>query len=240
MSRSNNEVICLTTEQIETNIKNIMKSMKLTGKLINRFSGPLNITKDKAIQLNISVIHPEDRPKAYHLYEVENEFYFLVISSDKFGINQFIGCDYFNHEIKDFARGKIDRPKVYLMIGYTIKDSEFDKIPTGLLNCPYRLVRLTKLHPITGSVNGFDGFATEYELLKDEKPISFNNKKYPFIYDYDPGALIVNALPGELVRAKLFYNDKGCIYTEYKIREVFRSKTRLGQFDGSGLDNFDY
>ena len=123
---------------------------------------------------------------------------------------------------------------------HRIKDAEFDRIPTNLLKCPYRLVRLTKLHPITGSPNGIEGFATEYELLKDEKPISFNNKKYPYIFDYDPGSIIVNALPGELVRAKLFYNDKGCVYTEYKIREVLRSKTRLGQFDNSGLDNFDY
>lgn len=241
MSKPSSEVICLNEQQIETNIKNIANCMKLTGKLIKRFSGSLKISKEEATKLDISFISQNDRPEAYHLYEIEDEFYFLVISSHKFGVNQFIGCDYFDHLIKPFAKeNNLDRPKVYIMIAYTIKDTEFDRIPTNLLKCPYRLVRLTKLHPITGSSNGIEGFATEYELLKYEKPISFNNKKYPYIFDYDPGSIIVNALPGELVRAKLFYNDKGCVYTEYKIREVLRSKTRLGQFDNSGLDNFEY
>ena len=123
MSKLNSEVICLNEHQIETNIKNIANCMKLRGKLIKKFSGFLKVSREEASKLDISFISQSDRPEAYHLYEIEDEFYFLVISSHKFGVNQFIGCEYFDHLIKPFAKEKyLDRPKVYIMIAYTIKD----------------------------------------------------------------------------------------------------------------------
>ena len=231
--------ICLTESQVEANLNNIIKLMRLKGSLKKVFSGPLKVSAEDITKYNLRSLGTKDRADSYSLYEVPNEFYFIVIYAHEFQTKHFLACDWFNHLIKDFAKKDVERPLVYLCYAHILSQTEFDRIPIGLLDCPYRLVSLAALHPITGSPNGLEGFVIDYELLKGEKAISFNNKHYPYITNEDPVVKIVNALPGEIIRARQIYSDKGCVYTEYKIREVKRSKTTLGQFDASGIDNFE-
>ena len=230
---------CLNEWQVEVNLNNIIKLMRLKGSLKKLSSGPLKISAEDNNKYNLRGIPNKDRAKSYSFYEVPGEFYFIVIYAHEFQTKHFLACDWFNHLIKDYAKKDVERPLVYLCCAYDFSSTEFDRIPTGLLDCPYRLVQLPKLHPITGSPNGLEGFVKDYELLKGEKAISFNNKQYPFVLNNDPALKLVNALPGELIRVPQLYCDKGCAYEEYKIRVVKRSKTTLGQFDESGLDNFD-
>ena len=232
------DLICLNESQVETNLNNICKLMRLKGNLKKLFSGELNIKKDDITKYHLNDISPKNKANSYSFYEVPNEFYFIVIYGEDFRPEHFLACDWFNHLINDFARKDVERPLVYLCCAYELQQAKFDKIPIGLLDCPYRLVSLTQLHRITGSPNGLEGFVIDYKLLKGEKAISFNNKSYPYITNEDPVVKIVNALPGELIRAKQVYDD-GCVYTEYKIRVVKPSKTTLGQFDASGIDNFN-
>lgn len=89
------------------------------------------------------------------------------------------------------------------------------------------------MHPITGSTSL--SYASEYELL-ETKEKAFNDREYTTILDSDPAVKLVNALPGELIRAKLIFNDKGDVYTTYKIRRVVACRSTLGYFDDSGLD----
>lgn len=230
---------CLNESQVETNLKNICQLMRLKGSIKKRLSGPLKVSQEDVSKYHLNAIAPKDRAESYSLYEVPGEFYFIVIYAHEFQVKNFLACDYFNHLIDEYARKDVERPLVYLCHAHDLQQAEIDKIPIGLLDCPYRLVSLAKLHPITGSPNGLEGFVKDYKLLKGEKAISFNNKHYPFVLSNDPAVKLVNALPGEIIRAKQMYCDKGCAYYEYKIREVKRSKTSLGQFDDSGIDNFD-
>ena len=230
------ELICLNEEQVETNIKNIASFLRgYDGKQLKQpkrvFSGVIKPSEKESVQYKLANV--KERAEKYELYESENQFYFIVIYSHKFEVQHFIACDWFNHLMKPFVRDERERPYVYLCFAHLIKPKQYDSIPLGLLDCPYRLVSLTQMHPITGSSSL--SYASEYELL-ETKEKAFNDREYATILDSDPAVKLVNALPGELVRAKLIYNDKGDIYTTYKIRRVVATRSTLGYFDGSGLD----
>lgn len=228
-SKTKATCICLTEEQVLTNIKNIAKCLKVKEPK-RVFHGTVKPTEKELVQYNLANV--KERAELYELYESENEFYFIVMYAHRFQEQHFIACDWFNHLIKPFARVEQERPRVYLCFAHLIKRSQYDSIPLGLLDCPYRLVSLTEMHPITG---GEFSYASEYELL-DTKDNAFNDRDYTKILDSDPAVKLVNALPGELIRAKLIYNDKGNVYSTYKIRRVVATRTTLGYFDGSGLD----
>ena len=230
---------CLNETQVETIITNVSKLMRLKGVPKKLFSGELKLSQNDIKEFNLSSYSPKNLAEKYALYEVPDEFYFVIVYAHEFKTSYFQACEWFNHLFKPFVRGTIERPLVYLGYAFEMNQNDFDKLPIKLLDCPYRLVSLPQLHHVVGSPNGLEGFVKDYELLKGEKAISFNNKRYPLITNEDVAVKLVNALPGEIIRAKQLYNDKGSVYAEYKIREVVRSKTTLGQFDSSGIDNFD-
>lgn len=235
-AKKREELICLNEAQVETNIKNIAHFLKgYDGKPLKQpkkvFSGAVKPSEKESVQYNLANV--KERAEKYELYECENQFYFIILYSHKFEAQHFIACDWFNHLLKPFVRDDVTRPYVYLCYAHLIKPKQYDSIPLGLLDCPYRLVSLPQMHPITGSDSL--SYASEYELL-DTKDKAFNDRDYTTIFDSDPAVKLVNALPGELIRAKLIYNDKGDIYTTYKIRRVVSTRSTLGYFVESGLD----
>ena len=237
MSKANprgNPTICLTPEQVKTNICNIAEIMKLPKPEL-KFQGPLKISKDDATKFNI--INTSTDADSYELWECKDQFYFIVVYATKVAVKNFMACEWFNHLFKDFVHG-VDRPKVYVCSAHTIDKKNYSKIPTRLLNCPYRFVIIPKVHPITGSKHGLNSFVLEYELL-DTKDRAFNNRDYSEILASDPVVKIVNALPGELIRYKYIASDTGNVFSSYKIRRVTATRTKLGYFDGSGLDMLD-
>ena len=226
---------CLTHEQVETNIKNMCKIMCLKNPK-KLFSGKIKPKFEEIEQYNLANL--KERAECYELWECENEFYFIVVYSNKFDSNYFKACDWFNHLFKDFVM-KVDRPKVYLCYAFVLSKRQYLSIPQGLLKCPYRLVGIPDIHPLTGSPNGLDSYVLSYELL-DTKDKAFNGKDFPDIKASDPGVKIVNALPGELIKVKCLYSDRGNVYTTYKIRRVRSTRNEIGNFDKSGIDNFEY
>lgn len=200
-----------------------------------KFQGPLKITKDDIARYNLNGISSD--ADSYELWECKDQFYFIVVYATKIEVKNFIACEWFNHLFKDFVKG-VDRPKVYLCSAATIDKNKYSKIPTHLLKCPYRFVIIPKLHPITGSKSGLNSYILEYELL-DTKDRAFNNRDYSEILASDPVVKIVNALPGELIRYKYIASDAGNVFSAYKIRRVTETRTKLGYFDGSGLDMLD-
>lgn len=228
------EITCLTHEQVLTNIKNMAKLMKLTEpKKI--FSGKIKPTREDIEMLNLKNV--KERAEEYELFECEDQFYFIVIYSPKVEIQYFEACDWFEHLLKPFVY-KTHRPKVYICYAMIMDQTKYKTIPRKLLSCPYRLVGIDRIHTIIGSNDGLNSFITDYELL-EEKEKSFNDRDFPLILDSDPVVKILNALPGELIRAKLLRNDKGHIFTTYEIRRVTNTKGSLGFFDKSGLDNVE-
>ena len=227
-------VICLSKSQVKTNILNMAKLMKLPKPEIV-FSGKLKVKQDDIDKYNLNTV--KERADCYELWESKDKFYFLVIYSNKFEAQYFVACDWFNHIFKDFVRKEVDRPKVYLCYAFVLSKKQYKTIPMNLLNCPYRLIEIADVHPITGSPNGCDTIIMDYELL-ETKEKAFNGKEYSDILTSDPIVKVLNALPGELIRAKMIFSDKGNVFTTYKIRRVKLDKTKVGMFDKSGVDNF--
>ena len=229
-------LLCLTHEQVQTNIVNMAEIMKLPKPTIV-FKGkvkpkPEEVTKYKLRNL-------KETAEEYELWECEDKFYFIVIYSNKFEEQFFLACDWFNHLFKPFVFEKgIDRPKVYLCYATVINNKMYKQIPQGLLQCPYRLVGIPDVHTLTGSPNKLDSYIISYELL-DTKDKAFNGKEYSDILASDPGVKIVNALPGELIRVKMIYSDKGNVFTTYKIRRVKSTHSKLSFHDKSGVDMFE-
>lgn len=233
--RKNSGVICLTHEQVKINLFNIAEIMKLPKPEL-KFSGELKISKDDIVKYNLSGV--TNNADCYELWECKDKFYFIVVYAQTIEIKNFTACDWFNHMFKDFVKG-VNRPKIYLCSAFTIDKSKYAKIPTRLLKFPYRFVIIPKIHPITGSKDGLNSYVMEYELLKESPDKAFNNRDYSEILASDPVVKITNALPGELIRYKYIANDAGNVFTSYKIRRVTSTRTRLGYFDGSGLDMLD-
>ena len=234
VKRKDNALICLTHEQVKTNITNVATIMKLPKPEL-KFQGELKISKDDIARYNLSGI--DASAECYELWECKDQFYFIVVYAHSVEIKYFVACEWFNHLFKNFVYD-VDRPKVYLCSAFTIDKTKYSKITTGLLKCPYRFVIIPKIHPLTGSINGLNGFISQDELL-ETKDRAFNNRDYSEILASDPAVKIVNALPGELIRVKYIASDAGNVFSAYKIRRVTSTRTRLGYFDGSGLDMLD-
>lgn len=222
---------CLNESQVETNIKNIAYAMKLHEPK-KTFDGTVKPKTEEVTMYGLSNI--KKRASKYQLWTCDGQFYFIVIFDAKWSVQHFIGVDWFEHLLdENVVKGDI-RPHVYICSAYTLTDSQFDSIPYPLIHVPYRLVELTKLHALTGSPKGFIGMASEYERL-ETKDKAFNNKEWSDVFSDDVSVIMLNALPGELIRARLIFYDHESVYPEYKIRRVAYTRKRMGQHNTDGL-----
>lgn len=216
------DIICLTEEQVLTNLNNLVEIMKLP-KIVKVYDG-----KPKTQYKTAS---------RYQLFESKDEFYFIVVYSDNFNIQYFQACEFFEKDFKDFVK-EPDRPKIYICSAFTIPKTYYKLLPSNLIKYPFRFVKITDLHPIIGSKNLLPAHIKSYELL-NTKEKAFNNKDFPVILDSDPVVKILNALPGELIRCHEIIVDNWKPYTQYKIRRVVSTKSSIKDLPNSGLANFD-
>lgn len=218
-----NSFVCLTEEQVLWNLNNVVSIMKLP-KMEKKFDGQI---KDKGVK----------SADKYQLFECKNEFYFLVVYARKFNIKYFEACKHFESSFDNFVK-KSDRPKVYLCSAFVIKKKDYKALTQELLSVPFRFVRLTKIHPLTGSPTPLHAHVRSYERLETKEKAP-NGNDFPIILDSDPAVILVNALPGELIRYKEVIIDNGKPYTQYKIRRVLNTRSSIMSLDASGVANVE-
>ena len=243
-----NAAISMNEDQVKTCIDNLASIMKLKAlKLIH--NGEVNPNQAEITKYNLREVG--EYADKYQLFEAPDEFYFLVVYSEKFNQSYVMNCDWFDHIFKPFVYD-VDHPKVYICTNIELTEKEYNSIPMGILKCPYRFVMLTDLYPVIGSEGGLKASVIEYELLdkasleKDKTTelmydengfhaLSFSHKLFPKIQAGDVAVKLVNALPGELIRVRIILNDNFSPYTEYQIREVESHRETIGFMDPSGL-----
>ena len=236
-----NRVMELSKEQIEGTLGPLARILGLNDKPKVIHDGPIKYSKSDAEEYGIHEYGSIAKQYKLEQYTDKNgeSFYFLIVVAPAFKKNTFLACEYFNHFLTDVK--KVSRPHVYILPNFEISDSLFKKINSNIVSVPYRLVPIQKIYPLLFTPKGVEMnrlMTYDYELLQT-KEMTFSNLDWPLIKDSDPGAIIVNALPGELIRCKRTILDGMTPYSEYEIRRVYKTKNDIGEIADSGVDGLD-
>lgn len=207
------EACTLTPKQVEWNLNNLFTVLRVKPKQTSE-------VKTKA-------------GSTIRMLVDGSSFAAIVLQADLFDIRDYEELKGMNDRVHPFGNG--ERPNVYVCISTRLLEREYARIPP-LFDVPYRIVVLASIHPITGSPNGLAGFVMDYERL-ETKERAFNGRDYAEICDNDPAVKITNALVGDLIRAKVLYNDSGNCYTQYRIRRVRSNVQTTANHLESGLLN---
>lgn len=230
--------IVLNDEQVEGTIRPLAKYLRLTSKPEVLYDGPIRYTTEEITKYGLTEL--KKIGKNYKLIRYSEPFYFIIVNCIRFNRNAFTACEYFNHFIQDVK--SVDRPKVYIMTDTSVSDSQFKQISSNLVNVPYRFVPLKRIYPLLYSPSDSLPMARtltfDYELL-GPKVKTFNHREWPLIKDSDPVSIIVNALPDELIRVKRTILDEMTPYTEFEIRQVYKTKNNVGDLADSGIDGLE-
>ena len=231
----------------------VLTDQQIVGTLIP-LANILGLSKDKEILHDGPIRYKREIVEKYQLHEYSTiakhyrlerytdsnhrSFYFLTIISPTYTKNAFLACEFFNHMIEDAKES--DRPRVYILPSFFISDANFKKIASNIVSVPYRLVPIDKIYPLLYTppdlkISSQRLMTYSFERL-EAKEKTFSNLEWPLIRDSDPVSLIVNALPGELIRCKRTTIDGMSPYSEYEIRRVYKTKSDIGEIADSGVD----
>lgn len=235
--------ISLTEDQIQGTIIPLATTLGLSEKKEILFNGPI-IYKREIVE-KYKLHEYSGIAKKYILEKYEDSekkpFYFLILISPTYTKKSFLACEFFNHFLEDVKTS--DRPRVYVLPNFFISDANFKKISSNIVNVPYRLVPIDKIYPILYTpqnlkISSQRLMTYNFERL-NTKEKTFSNLEWPLIRDSDPISLVVNALPGELIRCKRTILDGMSPYSEFEIRRVYKTKSDIGEIADSGVDGLN-
>lgn len=175
----------------------------------------------------------------------EQSFYILVVFFDRdYSRGGLLGCEYFNKYFDvDESLKKVVRPHVYIVTNVDVTGNKIATIPEGLVSVPYRFVCLTRIYPILYTPMSMKPstrtLSANYERLETREQ-AFNDRDFPKVFDSDPMAIVVNAVPGELIRYTATTLDGFTPYSEVRIRRVTKTKSTIGSISDSGIDGLDF
>lgn len=175
----------------------------------------------------------------------QQSFYILIVFFDRdYSRGGLLGCEYFNKYFDvDESLKKVARPHVYIVTNVDVTGNKIATIPEGLVSVPYRFVCLTRIYPILYTPMSMKAstrtLSANYERLETREQ-AFNDRDFPKVFDSDPMAIIVNAVPGELIRYTATTLDGFTPYSEVRIRRVTKTKSTIGSISDSGIDGLDF
>ena len=236
------ETRCLSKEQIKTTMDNYVKVNKLKNvKIIDQ--GKPVFSRENEAKYNMP--HITMFADNYTVYSTvatdprtnkEYNLFIIVIEATKFN-KLFVSATIYYYrkhiEANIDPNGFNGRPQVILAPAFRVTDQMTSHIPINILPCLYRFVSIVEFYPMIGSKNGLFGLSREYEILP-YTPM-YNGRDYPVIFDYDPMAKLLNALPGDIVKAKICRSEGFSVYDEWYFRKVESTNNDVGVIAPSGI-----
>lgn len=227
------EVICLTTEQIDTVINNMFTILKLSNKK-EIFRGKPVFSRENEEKYKLP--HITKFANNYVVYEGKLEsdayMYIITIEADKFDKLNISACSWFYHLFEQNIDKSSLRPQVYICPAFVVTDTMLLHLPLNVIPCAYRFMSLAEAYPLIGSKNHLYGLTFDYKIVPYEE--SYNKRKYPIIFNSDIIVKILNALDGELIMCRRIMYDTSP-YGEYTIRQVQSTMTDINVIDLSGI-----
>ena len=236
------ETRCLTKEQIKTTMTNYAKVNNLKDVKILEQGKP---TFSKETEAKYNMPHITMFADNYTLYQSTAtdpitqkpyNLFIIVIEATKFN-KLFISASiyYYRKHIEGHinVNGFNGRPQVILAPAFRVTDQMTTHIPINILPCLYRFVSIVDFYPMIGSRNGLFGLSRDYEVIPYE-PL-YNGRDYPIIYDYDPIAKLLNALPNDIIKAKICRAEGFSVYDEWYFRKVVSTNNDVDVIAPSGI-----
>ena len=236
------ETRCLTKEQIKTTMDNYIKINKLEDvKIID--SGKPVFSRETEAKYNIP--HITMFADNYTVYQTKatdpisnNKYnlYIIILEATKFN-KLFVSATIFFY--KKHIEGNIDpngfngRPQVILAPAFRVTEQMTSHIPINVLPCLYRFVSIVDFYPMIGSKNGLFGLSRDYEIIPFE-PL-YNGREYPIMFDSDPMAKLLNAIPNDIIKCKICRAEGFSVYDEYYFRRVESTNNDVGVIAPSGI-----
>lgn len=245
----------LTSSQIETIMQNWFKVLNVKSHKVLASGKPV-FSKENEQKWNLP--HITKFANNYTLYRCEcNEslstcddvskkndsarptksdpLFFIVLETDKFDKLNISACIWYYHLFEDELDNKRKRPQVFICPAFVVTDAMLQHVPINVLPCLYRFVSLCDLYPMLGSKNGLFGMSYDYKIIGSSKDIeSCNGRVYPVVFDYDPMARALNALPGDIIEYKRILFEAHP-YAEINRREVTSTMSGVNVIAPSGI-----
>ena len=236
------ETRCLTKEQIKTTMDNYVKVNKLTNVKILESGKPV-FSKETEAKYNMPHITMfADNYTVYSttatdpLSKKPYSLFIIVIEATKFN-KLFVSATIYFY--KKHIEGNINpdgfngRPQVILAPAFRVTEQMTTHIPINILPCLYRFVSIVDFYPMIGSKNGLFGLSRDYEVIPYQP--MYNGRDYAIIFDYDPMAKMLNALPNDIIKAKICRAEGFSVYDEYYFRKVESTNNDVNVIAPSGI-----
>jgi hypothetical protein len=230
-------VVCLSKEQIKLTLNNWMDVLNLSNPKIIKSEHNPEFSQETMQKYGLP--HITKFADWYQLIRAEDAnkkpYFFFVIEAtrfDKLFLSAIIG---YWHLIKEEVEASVDpegRPHIFVCPAYVVTESMMIHTPISLIPHMYRFVSLCEIYPRLGSEKPF-GFVSELQLLPKSTKAR-TGYEFAEIYDNDVDVIIVNGLPGEVLKCRRVLFE-GVPYSEFYYRRIISTVSNIKGMNQNGI-----